>query len=424
MQPNETHGTGTAATPGEGRLFPALGSSNYRAYFITNGLSLVGTWMQRLATSWLVYRLTSSAVMLGAADFVSQFSAFLLMPVAGVILDGRELRRSIWITQVAALVQATVLAGLTLAGLVNLPLLFLLCGVLGAINAFDMPGRHALVPQLVERREHLGNAIALNSSAFNAARLIGPSLAGMAVAAWGEGICFVLNALSFVPIVWMLPRLTLPRSALRHERKPFWSELRAGFAYAWKHRGIRSILLLISVFSFIGMPFAVLLPVVAKEVLGGGAETLGFLLGAVGFGALAGALHLAVRRTTEGLERLASTSFTCFGLILMLFAWTSQLWASMLLLAIAGYWMTSGWAAANTHLQMLTDDDKRSRIMSLYMMAFMGMSPLGSLVQGFIAQHAGVSPALCGAGLLCCISSLAFVLSVRAARPSTAGIQS
>lgn len=390
-------------------LFPALGSANYRSYFITNGFSLIGTWMQRLAVSWLVYRLTLSSTMLGAADFVSQFSAFLLMPVSGVILDGRELRRSIWITQVAALVQATILAGLTLAGLINLPVLFVMCAVLGIINAFDMPGRHALVPQLVERREHLANAIALNSSAFNAARLVGPSLAGMAVAAWGEGICFALNALSFLPIVWVLPRLALPRNAIRQEKKPFWNELRAGLSYAWRHEGIRSILILISIFSFTAMPFAVLLPVVAREVLGGGAETLGFLLGALGFGALAGALHLAMRKSPEGLATYVPVAFACCGVSLVVFTWVSSLWTAMILLVISGYWMTSGWASANTLLQMQTDDDKRSRIMSLYMMAFMGMSPLGSLIQGAIAQQAGVAVTLSSGGMLCILSSLAFM---------------
>ncbi len=409
MELHEGHESIPSGLSGARNLFPALGSANYRAYFITNGFSLIGTWMQRLAVSWLVYRISLSPTMLGAADFVSQFSAFVLMPASGVILDGRELRRSIWITQVAALVQATILAGLTLAGMINLPVLFAMCAVLGAINAFDMPGRHALVPQLVERREHLANAIALNSSAFNAARLVGPSLAGMAVAAWGEGICFALNALSFLPIVWVLPRLSLPQNAIRQEKKPFWSELRVGLSYAWRHEGIRSILILISIFSFTAMPFAVLLPVVAKEILGGGAETLGFLLGALGFGALAGALHLAMRQNAGGLTAYVPFAFACCGVSLVVFTWMSSLWPAMLLLVISGYWMTSGWASANTLLQMQTDDDKRSRIMSLYMMAFMGMSPLGSLIQGAIAQQVGVAATLSGGGVLCILSALAFM---------------
>lgn len=409
MHSTDGHESLPTGLSGDEGVFPALRSKNYRAYFITNGFSLIGTWMQRLAVSWLIYRMTSSSLMLGVADFVSQFTAFLLMPVAGVLLDGRELRRSIWITQVAALVQATILAGLTLAGLINLPVLFAMCAILGIINAFDMPGRHAIVPQLVERREHLANAIALNSSAFNAARLVGPSLAGLAVATWGEGVCFALNAASFLPIVWVLPRLALPSDTVRHERKPFWSGLRAGFAYAWRHRGIRSILILLAIFSFTGMPFAVLLPVVAKDVLGGGPDTLGFLMGALGCGALAGALQLAMRRDSGGLEMFAPIAFAFFGISLSVFAWTSSLWLSMAMLAIAGYWMTSGWAASNTHLQMLTDDDKRSRIMSLYMMAFMGMSPLGSLLQGALAQQVGVSATLTLAGFLCLVSSLAFI---------------
>lgn len=406
---HDGHESIASGISGAASLFPALGSANYRAYFITNGFSLIGTWMQRLAVSWLVYRISLSPTMLGAADFVSQFSAFLLMPVSGVILDGRELRRSIWITQIAALVQATILAGLTLSGMINLPVLFAMCAVLGAINAFDMPGRHALVPQLVERREHLANAIALNSSAFNAARLVGPSLAGLAVAAWGEGICFALNALTFLPIVWVLPRMTLPQSSIRQGKKPFLNELRAGMSYAWRHEGIRSILILISIFSFTAMPFAVLLPVVAKDVLGGGAETLGFLLGALGLGSLAGALHLAMRQNAEGLATYVPVAFTCCGLSLVAFTWMSSLWPAMILLVISGYWMTSGWASANTLLQMQTDDDKRSRIMSLYMMAFMGMSPLGSLIQGAIAHQAGVAATLSGGGVLCILSSLAFM---------------
>ncbi|HNW35644.1 MAG TPA: MFS transporter, partial [Candidatus Ozemobacteraceae bacterium] len=364
MHASDGHEHVPAGDPRPDGYFPALRSRNYRLYFLTNGFSLIGTWMQRLAVNWLVYRLTDSAFMLGAADFISQFTAFLLMPVAGVVLDGRDLRRSIWMTQVAALVQALLLAGLTLAGIVNLPILIGMCAILGLINAFDMPGRHALVPQLVERREHLGNAIALNSSVFNAARLVGPALAGIAVAAWGEGICFALNAVSYIPIVWILPRLTTPKSEVRTNRKPFWSDLRTGVAYAWGHRGIRSILILLSIFSFIGMPFAVLLPVVAKEILGGGADTLGFLMGALGCGAMAGALHLAMRHDYQRFDVFSPFAFACFGVSLTIFSWTSSLWLSMALLAVSGYWMTSGWAALNTRLQMLTDDDKRGRVMS------------------------------------------------------------
>jgi MFS family permease len=390
-------------------LFPALKSANYRRYFFGQGFSLIGTWMQRLATSWLVYRLTGSALLLGAVDFASQFSAFLIMPLAGVVLDRVDLRKFLLVTQIMGALQAAGLAALTLADRVTFANLVGMSILQGFINAFDMPGRQSFAVHLVDHKEDLGNAIALNSSMFNSARLLGPSVAGLVVMALGEGMCFLVNAISFFPIILVLATIRIsPKNESKKERLPLHRALREGLVYSWAHPVIRSLLILLALASFVGMSYVVLLPIFAKEILHGGPQTLGFLTGATGVGALSGALYLATCRDSRKLYRVIVFGFGGMGLCLTGFAWSDRLLLSLVLMVGAGFGMVSAWAACNTLLQETVDDDKRARVMSLYMMSFMGMAPLGSLLMGYLSQNIGPRTAVTVGGICSVLGAALF----------------
>lgn len=389
-------------------VFRALKSPNYRWYFGCNGLSLIGTWMQRLALSWLVYRLTGSALLLGAIDFCWQFTAFLMMPLAGVILDNFNLRKFLMLTQLLGGLQAGVLAFLTLTDRITFPQLVVLSIFHGVINAFDMPGRQSIAVKLVTSKSDLSNAIALNSSLFNSARLLGPSIAGVVVANFGEGICFLLNAISFIPILFAFSKIEISGTVKPREGLSVKKSLKEGLLYAFSHKVIRPILFMLALTSFIGMSYLILLPIFAKEILHGGPDTLGFLTGATGMGALFGALYLASRTEIRGLVRGIPLGFGFFGVAIIFFAWSENLYFSILLLAITGFCMICGWAACNTLLQAVVDDDKRARIMSLYMMSFMGTAPLGSLLMGYLSQTIGPQTAVTLGGALCVFGAAAF----------------
>lgn len=391
-------------------VFRSLHSRNYRWYFFGNGISLMGTWMQRMAISWLVYKLTGSAILLGTVDFASQFSAFLLMPFAGVWLDGVDIRRLLVATQVFGALQALLLGVLTATGTIGFGHLVFMSVFLGIINAFDMPGRHAFTVQLVEKREDLMNAIALNSSLFNSARLIGPAVAGIIVGLVGEQTCFFVNALSFLPIIVVLMRITGVRHQPTESPQPILEGLKAGISYAYGHEIIRPVLVLCSLASFIGMSYIVLLPVVAAEVLHGGPEELGVLMGANGLGALLGALYLASRKDARGLEEKIPLSFGAFGIGVALFCHMRSLALASAMLVFNGFWMISGWSASNTLLQTEVEESKRARIMSLYTMTFMGMAPLGSLLQGYLSQRMGLASTLSLTGTLCFLGSAAYYI--------------
>ncbi|MBI3037860.1 MFS transporter [bacterium] len=379
-------------------------------FFVGNGISLIGTWMQRLAMSWLVYRLTGSAFWLGVAEFASQFSAFLLMPFAGVILDHSDLRRSLLITQFLGFLQAFLLSVYTFSGNINLYQVLLFSVFLGLINAFDLPGRQTFVVRLIDRREDLANAIALNSTLFNAARLIGPSVAGLAVASIGEAGCFFLNSLSFIPIIMVLFHLNILPEKRAKTSQPFRKDFFDGLRYSYRHGVIGPILIFLALISFIGMSFVVLLPVIAKENLGRGSETFGFLMGASGLGALLGALYLASLKDLKGSMGIIPLSFGLFGFGLIFFAWTPYLWISLGIMAFNGFWMILGWSVSNTIIQSIVDDEKRGRVMSFFLMAFMGMVPLGSLLLGSLSQSFGPNVALTISGGSCFLASIFFRL--------------
>lgn len=379
----------------------ALRSRNYRLFFLGQGISLIGTWMQRIAVNWLAYRLTGSAFWLGMVGFWGQLPTFLIAPYAGVVADRFNLRRIVVATQVFSMIQALVLAGLTLAGVVNIWHVLALSVVLGLINGFDVPSRQSFVIEMVDQRDDLGNAIALNSFMFNGARLIGPSVAGVLIASMGEGLCFLINGLSYIAVIASLLMMRLKPRRTPPPARSFFADFKEGFSYAYHSAPIRSILLLLAMISLMGMPYVVLLPVVAKDVLHGGAHTLGFLAAATGLGALGGAFYLALRKNALGLIELIATAAGMFGLSLAVFSFSANFWLSMLILLFVGFSMMTQMAASNTLLQTIVTDEKRGRVMSFHTMAFMGMAPFGSLLAGSLAERIGTPGTLLVSGLAC-----------------------
>lgn len=389
-------------------MWRALGHRNFRLFFYGQTISLIGTWMTRIATSWLVYRLTGSALLLGVVGFASQIPAFLVSPFAGVFIDRWNRHRLLMFTQVLAMFHAIALAVLTLGGWITVWQVVALSVFQGVVNAFDMPTRQSLMIDLIEKKEDLANAIALNSATVNATRLLGPSIGGVLIAAVGEGWCFMIDAVSYIAVIGTLAMVKLHVVATNTIKKHVLQDLREGWAYVHQSRTIRSILLLIALVSLVGMPYTVLMPVMADEVLGGGSNTLGLMMAAVGVGALTGALHLTVRKSVLGLGKYIPLAAELFGGGLILFAVSDVLWVSMLLLAITGYGFLTQLAVSNTLLQTIVDEDKRGRVMSFYVMAFIGTAPFGSLLAGSVAERLGAPTTLILGGIGCIIGGLWF----------------
>jgi len=389
-------------------IFRALGHRNYRLFFGGQGISLIGTWMQQTAMSWLVYHRTNSAFLLGLVGFSGQIPALFLMPLAGVLTDRWNRHQILVITQSLAMVQAFILAFLDLKGALNLPQILFLSFFLGLVNAFDMPTRQAFVVDLVARREDLGNAIALNSFIFNGARLLGPSLGGFLIAFLGEAACFLLNGVSFLAVLAALLAMKIPAAKGNAFSSPLLAQLKEGFTYALGFSPIRSILLFLTLISLVGMGYVTLMPVFAKDILHGGPDTLGFLMAASGLGALMGAIFLASRKSVRGLGRLIALASFIFGLGILIFSLSPIFLVSLLTLAFAGFGMMVQMASSNTILQTIVDDDKRGRVMSLFTLAFMGMAPLGSLLAGSLAHWIGAPYTLLAAGASCLMASFFF----------------
>jgi MFS family permease len=382
----------------------ALSHRNYRLFFSGQSVSLIGTWMTRIATSWLVYRLTGSAWLLGLVGFAGQIPVFLLAPFAGVWIDRWSRHRTLVVTQVLAMLQSFALAGLTLAKVITIPEIFWLSMAQGLINAFDMPARQAFVVEMIGKREDLSSAIALNSSMVNAARLLGPAIAGVVIAAVGEGYCYLMDGFSYIAVIISLLLMSVALGEKRPARAVL-EELREGWNYVRHFSPVRSVLLLLVVVSLMGMPFTVLMPIFAGSVLHGGPHTLGFLMGSVGVGALLSAAYLAARRSVIGLGRIIPISAALFGAGLIAFSLSRWLWLSMLLLLMAGAGMMQQMAASNTMLQTIVDDDKRGRVMAFYSVSIMGMTPFGSLVAGFLASHITAPGALMVGGVCCLLGA-------------------
>ena len=390
------------------KIFRALGYRNFRLFFVGQGISMVGTWMQAVASGWLAYRLTNSPFMLGIVGFSSQAPIFLLGPLGGFFADTGNKRRILIITQTISLVQALVLAALTLCGKIQIWHIIALGVVLGCVNSFDMPVRQSFMVDMVERKDVLGNAIALNSLQFNIARLAGPSIAGILIAVWGEGVCFLINGLSFIAVIWSLAAMRVTLSDAKPKDHKIIEGIREGFDYISKSIPIRHILLLLSMVSVTGASYAVLMPVFARDIIGGGPKTLGFLMSSAGIGALGATLYLASRKTVVGLGRLIAVSSSIFALSLAAFSFSKSLAVSMAVLAVTGFGIMAHMAASNTILQTIADDDKRGRVMSFYTMAFIGTAPIGSLLSGVMASSIGASNTLIVCSVSCLAASVVF----------------
>jgi MFS family permease len=397
-----------------GAIFHSLRYRNYRLFFCGQSVSLIGTWMQQIAMSWLVYRLTNSAFLLGVVAFCSQIPAFVLSPLTGVLADRLNKRRILIVTQTVAMAQAFLMAALTLAGVIQVWQVILLGILLGCVYSLDIPARHSFLIDMVEGKEALGNAIALNSSMFNSARLVGPSLAGIIIAYSSEGICFLLNGVSFIFVIGSLFAMRIAKSRPVARESRLLHDLMEGLAYTFGFAPIRSILMLLSVSSLMGMSYIVLMPVVAKDVLQGGPQTLGFLMAASGVGALLATVYLASREDVLRLGKMLPISTAIFAIGLVGFSFSRVLWLSLPLLFMAGFGMMVQMALSNTVLQVIVEDDKRGRVMSFYMMSLMGMAPLGSLIAGFLASRIGVPHTLTIGGIACAGASFVFALRMKA----------
>ncbi|MDD3119198.1 MAG: MFS transporter [Victivallales bacterium] len=386
----------------------ALRSRNFRLFLSGQCISLVGTWMQRIALSWLVYRLSGSVLLLGTIAFVGQLPISLLAPFAGVLIDRVNRHRLIIVTQIVAMIQALILAVLVLGNWIQIWQILVLSVVLGIVNAVDMPGRQAFMYEMIDDRADLGNAIALNSSVFNVARLLGPSIAGILIAVLGEGLCFLINAVSYIAVVAALFMMRLrPHELPKGEHHPF-RELREGVVYAYSFPPIRTILLLLMLLSLMIMPHTVLMPVFAKNILHGGSQTLGMLMAAAGVGALTAAVYLASRPTILGLTGKIVRSGLVMSVGMIILALSRSLLLALLDMTLIGFGLVFMMAAGNTMLQTMVDDDKRGRVMSLYSLSLAGMGPFGSLLFGALAHWLGVPWTLAIGGIAGLIGIAAF----------------
>src|SRR6202790_1096184 len=407
-QRSMANGTAVAASPASRWqvAWRALRHRNFQLFFSGQLISLIGTWMQSVAQSWLVYRLTGSALLLGSVGFASQIPVFLFAPLGGIAADRINRRHIVIATQVASMVLAFILAGLTLFHKIQVWHLFVLASLLGIVNAFDIPGRQSFLVDMVGK-EDLMNAIALNSSMFNGARVIGPAVAGVLVAKLGEGWCFAANSISYIAVIigLLLMRVQSPPRSSSHS--PI-EDIIEAFRWVNQTKVIRALLLLIGLVSLVGMPYTVLMPVFADKILHGGARGLGILMGATGVGALFGALTLAAKTGVKGLGRWVAFACGSFGISLVLFSFSTHFWLSVALLLPAGYSMMLQMACSNTLIQTMVPDQLRGRVMSLYSMMFMGMAPFGAFFGGALAHRFGAPITVAVGGIACVFGAIWF----------------
>src|ERR1700685_1075082 len=386
----------------------ALRHRNFKLFFFGQSISVIGTWMTRLATSWLVYRLTHSALLLGMVSFAGQIVSFALGPFAGVWVERLNRRKLLVWTQAAAALQSLAMAALTLTHVITLGEIMALTAVQGLINAFDMPGRQSFLVQMVDDRNDLSNAIAINSSMANGARLIGPAIAGLVIGGFGEGWCFLIDGMSYFAVIasLLLMRIKAKDKDICPDSRSMLEQMREGWNYVRTFRPIRIILLLFALLSLMGYSYAVLLPIFAGQVLHGGAYTLGWLTAASGIGALVSGLSLAARKSVVGLTRMLQIAAAMLGGALILFGLSHTLWLSLVLMAFVGFGLMQAAAVSNTIVQSLVPEDKRARVMSYYTMAFFGAAPFGSLLAGALAHRIGAPHTVILTGSLCIAGSL------------------
>ena len=390
----------------------ALRHRNFRLFFFGQSISVIGTWMTRLATMWLIYRLTHSVLLLGIVGFAGQIVSFALGPFAGVWVERLNRRKMLVATQAAAAAQSLAMAALTLAHVITLWEIVALTALQGLINAFDMPGRQSFLVQMVDDRKDLSNAIAINSSMANGARLIGPALAGMVIGSAGEGWCFLIDGVSYFAVIASLLLMRIKPMEVRRSASSMFEQMREGWDYVSTFRPIRTILLLFALISLMGYPYAVLLPVFATQVLHGGAYTLGWLTTASGIGALVSALSLALRRSVVGLARIGQLAIATLGCALILFGLSHTLWLSLVSMVFVGFGLMQAAAVSNTIIQFLVPEDKRARATSYIAMAFFGAAPLGSLLAGSLAHQIGAPNTVIASGAICVAGSLWFSLEL------------
>ncbi len=389
-------------------IFRAFRARNYQLFFTGQCISLIGTWMQQTALSWLVYKITGSPFLLGLVGFMSQIPSFIVSPLAGVMIDRYSRYRVLLTTQSLAMLQASVLALLVLNGVVTIWHILFLSLLLGTVNSFDMPARQSFVVQMVEDRKLLGNAIALNSSMVHVARMIGPPIAGIVIASAGEGFCFLINAASYVAVIICLLLMKIVPSAASPRQTDLIPSLKEGFAYAFGFPPIRSIILLLAFASLVGMPYVVLMPIFAKDIFHGDSHTLGLLMGTTGLGALAGAIFLASRKNVLGLGRMIVIACSMLGGGVAAFSHSTLFPLSLVLLLFTGFGMMVLLTSSNSILQTIVDEEKRGRVMSLYTMAFMGTVPFGNLLHGILATRIGAQNTLLAGGICCILGSILF----------------
>jgi MFS family permease len=413
--PPTTVDVASAASPapgaaGQGRAagtFRALKHRNFQLFFSGQIISLVGTWMQTVAQAWLIYRMTGSGELLGLLGFVGQFPIFLLSPLAGLAADRWPRQRVVIATQCASMLLAFILAALTMTNRISVKEIIVLATLLGIVNAFDVPARQSFLIEMVGR-EDLLNAIALNSSMFNGARVAGPAIAGILVALVGEGWCFLLNGISYLAVIAGLFLMRIQKTKPVHDGAAPLEKLREGFRFARHTKPIRALLGLVAIVSFMALPYTVLMPIFAVKILHGGASAYGTLMGAVGVGAMFGALALAMRAELRGLGKVVAYSATGLGASLVLFSGSHWYWISFTILVLSGFAMMMQFTATNTLIQAMVPDQLRGRVMSLYSMMFLGMSPLGSLLAGAVADRIGAPITVAIGGLASCLGGLAF----------------
>ena len=379
---------------------------NFQLFFSGQLISLIGTWMQTVAQAWLVYRMTKSALLLGSVGFASQIPVFLIAPFGGITADRVNRQRLVIATQTAAMILAGILAGLTLSGRVQVWHIFVLASLLGVVNAFDIPGRQSFIVDMVGK-EDLMNAIALNSSMFNGARIIGPAISGILVAKIGEGWCFAANSISYIAVIAGLSLMRVHCAPRASKHSPM-EDIIEGFRWANHTKVIRALLLLLGLVSLVGMPYVVLMPVFADKILHGGARGLGILMGATGVGALFGALTLAAKAGIKGLGRWVAFACGSFGISLFCFSFSTHFWLSVAFLLPAGYSMMLQMACSNTLIQTMVPDQLRGRVMSVYSMMFMGMAPFGAFFGGALAHRIGAPITVAMGGVACVLGAICF----------------
>lgn len=379
---------------------------NYQLFFVGQSISLIGTWMQQVGESWLMYRLTHSSSLLGLVGFSNQIPVFLLAAFGGALADRHNRRAILLTTQSCAMLLAAALAAITFIGVVQPWHLFAIAALLGISNAFDIPTRQAFVADIVGRQD-LMNAIAMNSSLVNGARIVGPAIAGLLVASVGEAWCFSLNSASYIAAIIAISLMKLPPHVPRADSS-MRDNIREGFGFVWRNRPVRSLLALLGIVSLLGMPYAVLMPIFAEDVLHAGSRGLGILMGSSGCGALTGALVLAQRRELRGLGRWVVRATALFGTALIAFSYSRQFWLSCVLMVFAGFGFMIQMASSNTLIQSMVPDELRGRVMSVYSMMFMGMAPLGALLAGTIAEGLGAPRTVALGGALCVVASFGF----------------